>query len=51
MQNPRPQASEMKALLARLKAKRSPRENLRARAAAMTTEILARIQRESRLKK
>jgi hypothetical protein len=51
MQNPTPQAPELKALLAHLQTRMSPRKRLRVRAAALTIEIIAQIQRQSRLKK
>ena len=51
MQNRPSRASELNALLTHLKSKKSPRETQRMRAAAVTAEIIARIQRESRLRK
>ena len=51
MHDPSRQAPELKTLLAHLRAKMSPRKTLRAQAADLTTEIIAKIQRQSRLKK
>jgi hypothetical protein len=46
-----PQAPELKALLAQLQASMSPRKRLQVRAAAVTAEVIAQVQRQSRLKK
>ena len=51
MQNRSPQTPELKALLARLQTKMSTKKRLRVRAAVSTTEIIAQIQRQSRLRK
>jgi hypothetical protein len=52
MHKPPPrQAPELKALIARLQSKASPAKRLRSRAAVLTAEIIAQIQRQSRLKK
>jgi hypothetical protein len=51
MHNPIPQAPELKALLTRLKTSMSPAKRLRVLAATLTTEIIAQVQRQSRLKK
>jgi hypothetical protein len=51
MQNPPPQTPELKALLAHLQTKMSPKKRLRVQAAVATTEIIAQVQRQSRLRK
>jgi len=51
MHKPPRQAPELKALIARLQTKTSPAKRLRVRAEALTAEIIAQIQRQSRLKK
>ena len=51
MQNPSPQTPELKALLAHLQTKMSPKKRLQVQAAAVATEIIALAQRQSRLKK
>jgi len=51
MHKPPRQAPELKALLARLQTRTSPTKRMRIRAEAMTAEIIAQIQRQSRLKK
>jgi hypothetical protein len=51
MQKPTSQAPELKALLAHIDAKISPAKRLRVRAENATAEIIARAQRQSRLKK
>jgi hypothetical protein len=51
MQNPPPPTPELKALLARLRAKTPPAKALRVRAKVLTADIIAQIQRQSRLKK
>jgi len=51
MHKPPRQAPELKALLARLQTKVSPAKRMRVRAEVLTAEIIAQIQRQSRLKK
>jgi hypothetical protein len=51
MQNPPPRAPELKALLAHLQTKTSPTKILKIRAKVLTTEIIALVQRQSRLRK
>jgi hypothetical protein len=51
MQNPPPRAPELKALLAHLQTKTSPAKMLKVRAKVLTTEIIALVQRQSRLRK
>ena len=51
MHNPSPRAPELKALLAHLQTKMSPKKRLQVQAAAVATEIIALAQRQSRLKK
>jgi hypothetical protein len=51
MQKPSPQAPELKALLAHFQAGTSPTKRLRLHASASVAEIIAKIQRQSRLKK
>jgi hypothetical protein len=51
MHNPTPQARELKALLAHLQTSMSPKKRLQVQAAALTIEVIARVQRQSRLKK
>jgi hypothetical protein len=51
MHNPSSQTPELKALLALLQTKMSPKKRLQVQAAAVTTEIIALAQRQSRLKK
>lgn len=50
MHNP-PPAPELKALLARLQTRMSSQKTLRVQAAIVATEIIAQVQRQSRLKK
>jgi hypothetical protein len=51
MQKKTPQAPELKALLAQLQTRMSPKKRLRVRAAMLVTEIIAQVQRQSRLGK
>jgi hypothetical protein len=51
MQNPPPQTPELKALLAHLQTRKSPKKRLQVQAAVLTTQIIAQIQRQSRLRK
>lgn len=51
MQNPRPQAPELKELLCRLQAKMLPAKTIQARAEVLTNELIARAQRKSRDRK
>jgi hypothetical protein len=51
MQNPPPKTPELKTLLTQIQTKMSPRKILETQASIATTEIIARIQRESRLRK
>jgi hypothetical protein len=51
MQNPSPQAPELKALLAHLQTRMSSKKRLRVQAAVVATEVIALAQRQSRLKK
>jgi len=46
-----PRTPELKALLAYLQTKASPRKGLQKRAAVLTAEIIARLQSQSHLKK
>jgi hypothetical protein len=48
---PTPQAPELKALLAHLQTSMSPAKRLRVRAEVLASDIIAQIQRKSRLKK
>ena len=51
MQNRSPQTSELKALLAHIQMKMSPKKRLRVRAEMLTAEIIARARRESYFRK
>lgn len=46
-----PRTPELKALLAHLQTKASPRKGMKERAAVLTHEIIARLQSQSQLKK
>jgi hypothetical protein len=51
MQNPSPQAPELKTLLAHLQSKMSPEKRLKVAAEILATEIIAQVQRKSRQRK